>query len=483
MFLVHVEENNIYVIFQDLSDESRDIPAAISRKLNEKGEVPPSLHNRIRDFFRDNTALSDNLTRQKAYVSTLKTYIDIVTEKRGKTVYYLNLYILPKEITLQNVSEDKESIEKIEKLSLRIFQLYNEQVEKKDIEFQALKAFKGESFLDLELAFYLNELQRLHDHLLNYTRTLHDKIICSDKSVGIPVESLNLVEGNPLKRYQFVKVTHQSDLILFVYSLIRFLQQERISAFKDHKLYPKLQAITSRIYNFLHKISTTRNLRYERIRTHELEHFFLRFQNSPEIRKNRRIVEILQNIFANQLKEGVFLSKSIDMTKMFEKIIAVRLQKTYGDRVYKGDESKGKIIGKEPDATYLNTINFLLEKDDKPILRQYPDYLIKEGNVYHVIDAKYKLFDTLMRDRAAFWQILIYAKLFNQNISNSHAIRKVIVYAKKIEINIEIFDLFAMSLNMEPLENDSNSKIYKENLFGATIQVIGVEVMKSECLS
>lgn len=481
MFLVHVEENNIYVVFQDLSDESRDVTTAISRKLNEKHDIPPSIHNRIRDFFRDNIALRDNLTRQKDYVSTLRTYIDIVSEKRGKTVYYLNLYILPKDITLQNISEDKETIEKIEKLSLRIFQLYNIHIEKKDIEFQVLKAFKGESFLDLELSFYLNELQRLYDHLLNYTRTLHDKIICSDKSVGISVESLNLLEGNPLKRYQFVKVAHQSDLILFVYSLIHFLQQERISRFKEHNLYTKLQAITSRIYNFLHKISTTRHLRYEQINVKNLERFFIRFQNSPEIRKNRRIFEILQNIFANQLKEGVFLSKAIDMTKMFEKIIAVRLQKTYGDRVYKGVESKGKIIGKEPDTTYLNTINFLLEEDDKPIMRQYPDYLIKEGDLYHVVDAKYKLFDTLIQDRTAFWQILIYAKLFNRT-KEVHKIKKMLICMQGTIIDMTAFDADGLLLNMQPLRIDMCEKSYRENIFGSKICLIekGMFVIQSK---
>ena len=478
MFLVHFEGNNIYVIFQDLSEESRDIAAAISRKLNEKKDMPPSLHNRIRDFFRDNAALSDNLARQKAYVSTLRTYIDIVSQKHAKTVYYLNLYILPKDIVLQNASEDKESIEKIEKLSLRIFQLYNEQVEKKDIEFQALKAFKGKSFLDLELTFYLNELQRLHDHLLNYTRTLHDKIICSDKSVGIPVESLNQVEGNPLKRYQFVKVAHQSDLIVFVYSLIRFLQQERISTFKDHRLYPKLQAITSRIYNFLHKISTTRHLRYQQLSTGNLERFFSRFQNSPEIQKNRRIFEILKNIFANQLKDGVFLSKSINMTKMFEKMVAKRLSATYGDALYRGEESEGKIRGKEPDAKQLYEINFLLKEGDKPLIRQYPDYLIKEEDVYHVVDAKYKLYDSLMKDRSAFWQILIYAKLFNKSVTDLEKINKVVLFAEKSNIDLND-DLGSLEIDLKEIDIDRYSKSLNENVFDTEVRLISVKLFRA----
>jgi len=476
MFLVQVEKNNIYVVFQDLSQESKEIAAAISRELNHK-EVPPSLHNKIRDFFRDNLVLGDNLLRQKSYVSTLKTYIDIVQQKHGKSVYYLHLYILPKDIRFVNGSEGMERIRKIEQLSLRMFQLYNEHIEKKDIEFQSLKEFRGDSFLDLELAFYLHELNRLHDHLLNYTRTLHDRIVCSDKSVGIPIESLNRLESNPLKRYQFVKEVHQTDLIVFVYSLIRFLQTERIDAFRRHRLFPKLQAITSRIYNFLHKISSTRHLRYEQISTKDLKRFFARFENSPEIRKNRRIFEILYGIFANQLREGVFLSKSIDMTKMFERVVAKRLEGSYAAALYRGEESEGRIKGKEPYAAQLNSINYLLEDRGKPLIRQFPDYLIRESDeeIYHILDAKYKLYDTLMKDRAAFWQILIYSQLFNKKIADQARIKKRIIYAESSKIDLDS-DPKNLQIDLSPIDIDRCTKKMTENLYKTEIGLVGIRI-------
>jgi len=484
MFLVHVEDNTIYVVFQDLTEESRDISAFISRELNCHKNIPLSLHNRIKSFFNENTKLNSNLERQKDYVSTLKIYIDIATEKQSKKVYYLNLFVLPKEIKITKNYEkcqciSKENIEKIERLSLRIFQLYNTQIEKKDIEFKSLKEFKGKSFLELELSFYEKELYRLHDHLLNYNRSLKDKVICSDKTVGIPLMDLNQLEGNPLKRYQLVKVAHQNDLIVFIYSLIIFLYEQRINNFKDEKLYKKLKTITEKIYNSLKKIATSRNLKYQTIKPSELKQFFARYKNSPEIQKNRRIYEILENIFSNQLKDGVFLSKSIDMTKMFETIIEKRLSKQYGKRLFVGDESSKRIKGDELYGPKLNKINFILEGNKN---KQYPDYLILSGGRYHVLDAKYKLESTLMKDSNAFRQILIYARLFNKefttDLNNMKKIRKVILYAEKTVIDLDDFDVEKMNLDESEIDILRPTKIFIENVFDSDIYLTGIHIFK-----
>ena len=292
------------------------------------------------------------------------------------------------------------------------------------------------------------------------------------------------MEGNPLKQYQFVKVAHQTDLIVFVYSLIYFLQKERISGFKTHKLYPKLQAITSRIYNFLHKISTTHHLKYEQVGTKELGDFFVRFQNSPEIRKNRLIFEILQNIFANQLQDGVFLSKSIDMTKMFETVVAKRLAGKYGNALFRGEESEGKIKGEESYAKQLNEINFLLNDGDKELIRQYPDYLVRENGLYHILDAKYKLYDSLMKSRDAFWQILVYTRLFNKrytsDLENMKKVHKIILYAEKSNIDLAIFDINNLTIeNEQNIDITNPTKAFNENVFNSQIEIIGIRIFES----
>jgi len=483
MFFVKVDGNNIYVVFQDLSEESRDVSAYISRKLNEYDSLPSSLHSRIKKFFVDNSALSNNFERQKSYVSNLKTYIDVVSLKNSKTTYYLNLYILPKDIEIKGIDNDDIDFHLIEKLSLKIFQLYNEEIEKKDIEFKALKEFKGESFLDLELSFYEQELKRLHDHLLNYTRSLSNKIVCSDKAVGIPIDDMNRIEPNPLKQYQFVKVSHQTDLIVFVYSLIYFLQKERIELFKTHKKYQKLKTISLKIYNFLKKISTSKHLKLEPITMKNLKTFFIRYKNSPEIQKNRLIYDILENIFSNQLKEGVFLSKSIDMTKMFEVLVERRLRDNYENYLFTGDESAGIIRGKEPYATKLNEINYLLKDSINPtkqFIKQFPDYLIRSGMKYHIVDAKYKLKDRLFKSRDNFWQILIYAQLFNkifiQRTRRMDCIQKVIVYADRSTIQFDEECIDNLKLDRTSIDVISDGKVYEENVFDSTIKLLEIKV-------
>lgn len=476
MFLVRFEANTVYAVFQDLSNESKDISKNISKKLQDEN-VPISIHNRIKDFFTDNKQVGENFSRQKAYISTLETYIDVVNDKQHKNVYRLNLHILPKDINLTyyRVYNAKTIIEKVGKLSFHIFKLYDSLENQKDEKLKALKKFKGKTFLDLELSFYLQELNRLHDHLLTYKRSLKDKIICSDKDVGIMLESLNEVEDNPLNRYQFVKVAHQRDLITFVYSLVIFLEKERIDYFKENESYKKLKNIISKVNNYLLKISTSSHIKKEQITFSSLQKFFNRYKNSKEIQKNKFIYNILESIFHNQLKEGVFISKSIDMTKMFEKIVENSLRNIYSDNLFIGEEPK-EITGVEPDKTHLNKINHLLEDgiSGNSLVCQFPDFLVKDSEIYHVIDAKYKLKDYLIKDRTMFWQVLIYSKLFNQSITDYNTIKKVIVFAEKSSINLDEIDNIAIN-NAEAIDIEKCDWYHNETIFGSKIGFIGMK--------
>ena len=100
MFLVHFEANTVYAVFQDLSKESdKKISKKIINQLKDQ-DVPLSIHQRIKDFFTDNKVIESNFSRQKAYISTLETYIDVVSDKQKKNTYRLNLYILPKDVNI-----------------------------------------------------------------------------------------------------------------------------------------------------------------------------------------------------------------------------------------------------------------------------------------------------------------------------------------------------------------------------------------------
>ena len=484
MFKVHFEANTIYAVFQDLSKESgKDISKHISNELRNQG-VPISIHKRIKNFFANNKVIESNFSRQKAYISKLETYIDMVSDKHRKNTYQLHLYVLPKDINVlyNKCYRDKAIISKIETLSLHIFKLYDSLQPKSDEKLKLLKTSKGKTFLDLELEFYLQELNKLHDHLLTYKRSLKDKVICSDKEVGIPINDLNELEGNPLKKYQFVKVPHQRDLITFVYSLIIFLEDERINYFKNNPSYRKLKNIISKINNYLLKISTSSHMKKEPISFKSLSKFFNRYKNSKEIQKNQLIYNILESIFYNQLKEGIFISKSIDMTKMFEQVVESTLSDKYEDNLFVGEEPK-RITGKiEKNVKHLNSINHLLEsktsdkKLDKEHVGQFPDFLIKESGIYHVVDAKYKLKNHLIKDRAMFWQVLIYSKLFNKNISDQNSIKKIIVFAEKSDINLDNIDKIAIN-RTRAIDIDKYDWEYDEMAFDSQIGFIGMKTL------
>lgn len=482
MFLVHFESNTVYVVFQDLSIESKDLSNHISKKLQSEN-VPLSLHKRIKDFFNDNKVLNSNFERQKNYISTLRTYIDVVSTTKHKNVYYLNLYILPKDINLKyNKGEEPISIiKKVDQLSLNICKLYDSLVGNKDIRLKSLQTSNGSTFLDLELSFYLQELNKLHNYLLNYTRTLKDKIICSDKDVGIMVNSLNELEDNPLKRYQFVKVSHQQDLIVFVYSLLNFLEEERINYFKRHPFYSKLKNVLSKINNYLLKISTSTHIKKELITFKLLQKFFNRYKNFKEVQNNKPIYNILESIFINQLKEGAFISKSIDMTKMFEKVVENTLKRTYHNSLFIGQETSS-ITGVEPFKSDLNKINHLLEtqNDNHPLVEQFPDFLIKDNsNIYHIIDAKYKLKDHLLKDRTMLWQVLVYSKLFNQSIEDHNLIKKIIIFAEHSEIDLNHANAIAIN-SVEAIQIEKCDWYYKEMLFGSKIGFIGIQTLSQQ---
>jgi hypothetical protein len=391
------------------------------------------------------------------------------------------LYVIPKDIQLKyNDSESKKLlIQKVDKLSLNIYQLYDSLIGHKDIKLKSLKLANGSTFLDLELSFYLKELNKLLDYLLNYKRSLTDKIICSDKEVGIMIDSLNELGKDPLKQYQFVKVAHQKDLIVFVYSLLDFLQKERIQYFKLHPLYKKIKDAISKINNYLLKISTSSHLKQETITFKNLQKFFNRYKNSKEIQRNKSIYSILESIFSNQLDEGAFISKSIDMTKMFEKVAENALVKTYGDNLFIGHEPD-EMDGIEPYKSELNDINYLLEKSNsKHLVKQFPDFLIRDnGGVYHILDAKYKLKKDLYKDRTMFWQVLVYSKLFNQSVTDQNDIKKIIVFAQHSEIDLDHIDNIAIN-STEAIQIENCDWYDTEMLFGSKIGFIGMKTLQS----
>jgi len=467
MFFAEQIDNNIYIGFQDTSLESKELYKNIKNKLYKPSKTTLE---KIKEFLEKNEAIDSNARRQKNYISHLKTYIDIVEDKQSLV---LNIYVMPKDLDVvcedfYNKNDLEDNIKKYEYLSFEVFRLYNELMESKKKNFNAFDAMKGKNFVDYEFDFYLNKLNELYNYLLNYKRTLKDKIIVSDKKVGIEIEDLTRLEANKLKIYQFVKVPHQNDLIIFIFSLIKYLKDKRLVAFEKHCEIKKLNKVIDKINDFLRKISTSKHIHTETIRQKTLNDFFTRYKNSKEIQKNLIIYQILEVIFSSQLKNSAFIFQTIDMAKMFEQVVENSLISEFGNECLNiGDETKKCFTG--PNKEELEKRKYLL---DNKTLPQYPDFLVKENNTYHIVDAKYKTEAKLWKDSNAFRQIIVYAKLFNKGIAVSDT-EKRLVFAKVKKVDLKSFTNLHLNVDY-----NQDLHVYNEYVFDGKITIQGIPIFK-----
>lgn len=476
MILTHVENNHIYLVFQDFRDNINYIYDRLTVFPLETRKVIRKILDK--NFF-DNT-----LERQTNYVNSISTYIDAIDSYDKQ--YFFHLYVLPKDLDVKlddDPTKEYENILKIEQLSIRLFKLYSELLSNKKL----LKIFthsSGKSFLQLEAKFYIEKLDNLYSILLNYKRHYKNKIICSEKAIGLPIDELNIMEKNPLKNYQFIKAPYQRDLIRFVYSTVSFLKKQRLSIFKEicNSEYKVLIKSINKINNLLLKISTHKNIVKDKINLDSLSKYFKLYENNKELKKNRKLLKIIKSIFFTQLKSNVQFFVSIDLTKVFEKIVENKLL-NYNEYLYIGKEEE-KYIEKYSDNSkdsFLNSINHLLDNGNESI-KQYPDYLISQGTgkekVYHVIDAKYKLRKNIFNS-SDIRQILVYSILFNKefskNLKNQQSIKKVIVYAEKSNIDIEEID--NLRINFSCINLDESSEVHKENIFNSDITFIAIKTL------
>jgi len=386
--------------------------------------------------------------------------------------YFFHLYILPKDIKVNYEGLDKdELVTKIESLSLKLFQLYS-QLDNGNRSVELFEQSRGDNFLQLEANFYITKLEKLYNYLLNYKAHSTKKVICSDKKIGVEIDELNRLESNPLKNYQFIKVAYQKELIKFVYSTILFLKKYRLEIFKSTapNEYKTLGKLSNKINNLLLKISSHKSMVNEKPSKETLSKYLLQYKNKKEIKENRKIYETIKSIFYTQLNNNVQFFMSINLPQIFEKIVEKKLD-AYRDNLFIGDESQKKIIdihGKKIES--LNKINYLLKSSPK--IKQYPDFLIRNNiekqEIYHVLDAKYKLERNIFNE-SDIRQVLTYAILFNksysQNLENQKNIKKIIIYPKISEIDLNNIDSIRLSFDILDIFTENvNSLIVEDNL-------------------
>jgi hypothetical protein len=476
MLLTHTIDNHLYLVFQDFEDKEEKIYKEIKK-------FPHKASLEIKKILRDNF-FSDTLQRQRNYINNISTYIDDITDN-GKQ-YFFHLYILPKDINIEhNITDKDELIRKIELLSVKLFQLYN-QFDSGTRNVKLFEQNKGINFLQLEANFYIAKLDKLYNYLLNYKAHSTNKVICTDKRIGVEIDEINRLESNPLKNYQFIKVAYQKELIWFVYSTISFLRRLRIEIFKSQVNYEYkiLVKLINKINNQLLKISSHQNIIDENISKENLAKYLIQYKNKKEIKDNRRIYSIIESIFYTQLNNEVQFFMSINLPKIFEEIVKKKLS-NYFDNLFIGDESNHKIVNhlKVKDES-LSNINFLLKYPPK--IRQYPDFLIKEiieeQEIYHVIDAKYKLEKNILNEQD-IRQVLSYSILFNKEysaqLSNQKNIKKFIVFVKSSTINLNQLDYITINENtIDIFDENIKYTAIKENLLDTEIIFIPIEVFK-----
>ena len=474
MIFTHIKKNHIYLVFQDFEDKINDIYIEVDLLPKKVSKLVKSIL--VLNFF------SNNLERQKNYINIFSTYINDITIDSER--YYLHVYILPKDLILnfrEGILPD-EKIEQIEHLSIKLFNLYTKiYTTKRYVEL--FENFNGSSFLQLESRFYINKLNTIYENLINYRINYKNKIVCSDKIIGIEIDELNIIEKNPLKIYQHIKSPFQFDLIKFIYSSICFLKEHRLQIFKDtcNVEYMKLLNIINKINNLLLKISTNKRIQKEKLTKETVYSFLKKNKNKNELKNNKRLFNNIESLFFSSLQSDVQLFISTDLSKVFEKLIEIKLS-SYDDNLYIGMEDKHVIKAYNNKYSDLNNINYLLTKDNNRLISQYPDFLIKEKEFVHILDAKYKLKDKVLNSND-IRQMLTYSMLFNkkllQDISRFKKVIKIILYVQKSNINMEKIDI--LFLNFEKINIFELSMIeekYKESIFDTNISLVPIELIK-----
>lgn len=479
MLLTHQKDNHLYLVFQDFEDKIDDVYNAID--IFPK-TTPKLIKKLLKDNFFENT-----LERQTYYINSITTYINDVSENNEQ--YFFHLYILPKDLDIStNANENKDDlVGKIESLSIKLFKIFSNEQSHDNKSIELFKHNKGDSFLQLEANFYIQKLEKLYGYLLNYKSNHKNAIVCSDKILGIEIDNLNMLEDNPLKNYQFVKTPYQQELIRFMYSTIKFLANYRLHIFKSKykNEYSILIKLVNKIHNQLLKISSHKNIINDKITKESMTQYLSNYKKKKELMQNRQIYKIVESIFYTQLNTNVQFFASIDLTKIFEKVIKKRLY-IYAENLFIGNEPHNILSYKKNIADpNLNTINYLVETDTKSEVKQFPDFLIKDSydddiEIYHIVDAKYKLKRNILNSND-IRQILVYAILFNkkhsQILENQKVVKKVIIYAHKSEVDLD--DIDNLKLNTAAIDINKDPKLsYTDNVFDTVINFIGIKILQ-----
>lgn len=476
--LLTIIGNNIYFVFQDKYFPNKQ--NITIQSFIKESDIDINLRKKIISLFNENNYIAKNSERYKNYISKFSVYIDDL--KVNNKNYFFHCYIIPKEVNIKNINfEENDSIEEkklkidfIEKKSVSLFKEYAKNIVPKNKEFKSLREAKGDSFLDLDLNYYNKKLKSLYGML--FSNNLHHihKVISSSKISGELIVKENKKNNNPLKNIQIIKELRQSDLILFVRTLLDFLVKNKLAIYVNQKNYIKTKKLIKNIENRLNEISNNNYSFIKIINKKEMQNFFKNYETKKEIIKNKDIFNVFKDIYFNYIKTGKYQFKTIDLSLFLEKSVDLKLINENKEKnIYKGIETEKKIkkINKQTNNfdSYLPNVYF----SNGDTFGLYPDNLIcdKNNEVLEIIDAKYYLYKDLIKKPDLFFKMYAYKVAFenNQNkIKLKFIIPEILTidYEKEKNVKIELNKkpLFKI-LSTHNLIDGTGLEIYNINIF------------------
>ncbi len=440
--IIHIKNKNIYIIFQDGQvAQNKDGYRETLKTIIKNGIEDIVLANNVFNIIEKNSQIIQNNERYKSFNIGFSTYIKDLTDNNDN-VYYLNVYIIPKEFNLifNEKYSDSNNVKWIEAFSMSLFSTYARNIEPRNKLFEIFKTIKGDSLIDLEAGSYINILKKISNLLSNFNRDRKTKTIVSDQIIGVLNHIENEKTGNPFRLSQKINTFSESEVVPFVYSLLLFFETQYLPLFKTRDSFSKLskliKGIKNKLNNIEDKIKITK-INVKKDRSIALNNFFKTFRNKDEIKSNPQIFKLMKELFFNSIESSNIFFKTINISKFLENRLTEELSIKYTKKQnWIGCENKKDCYNIENKSDTLKKVFFSSKRKDRQCL---PDNLIGDHDYIHSIyDAKYYTLENLTKNTELFLKMYGYQKAFSDflNKNKTPVQNTYFIIPEEFEINV-----------------------------------------------
>lgn len=482
-----ISTENPFVSYHELEGEHRLIICVPHPK---EGIDLTKIKNKIEDVFGskfkgfksickelDKSILNiQNSIKTKHYVSkrSLKAVIN-------SSIIEINLFFFPWVIHL---SYDKN--QDFEKQAKNIYLLFDQ------LNTIGKKVQKNSTFKEVihnatkpDLILIDSKLLQLKKLIQNYLSKFNLQIVCSDKTIGIPVDELNRIEANPLKIYQ--QIPHPPnkatlDLIDICLSKIieikskTFVSQNTIFLVKS-----SLNLVLDVKNKHFYRKSSVKNINCDRT-------FFEKYAQKYAI-DDYKIYELLRELFLSELNTNHLKLEDVDLATLLESRIQNGLRGNYsnliiGDEYYKNfrtvNTNNEEVVISKDESIYKWSILTTENASSKAQHKQFPDFLIplsKNQNSHTVLDSKLKKLDGAPYAED-IRQITIYHQLFNTE-NTVHSKESFLIYPERFTVNISSMSFQQLRLSNSPifLQLSKIKQVYRDSITNHRINCLNINLL------